>query len=130
MLVGVSLAVIGLQSFFFGCLAQIFCDYSGAARVRWTRVFRYTRTVSASLAVLVIGLGFEVALLVSYVTHGLRLPTASSSLDHLAVTGLLFMIVGFSSFCFTLLLHATGVRYGLRAAVPAPEPVAGSDRSS
>ncbi len=32
MLVGVALAIIGLQSFFFGCLAQVLCDYSGAAR--------------------------------------------------------------------------------------------------
>jgi hypothetical protein len=32
--------------------------------------------------------------------------------DYLAVTGALFMIVGFSLFCFTLVLHATGVRYG------------------
>ncbi len=128
MLVGVSLAIIGLQSFFFGCLAQVFCDYSGAARDRWTRVFRYTRSVLASLAVLAIGLAFEVVLLVWYLRHGLRLPGPSSSIDHLAVTGLLFMIVGFSSFCFTLVLHATGVRYGLRAAAPPPEPAVGAVR--
>ena len=45
MLLGLTLAVLGLQSFFFGCLAQVLSDYSGAARPRWTRVFRYTRAV-------------------------------------------------------------------------------------
>jgi hypothetical protein len=34
-------------------------------------------------------------------------------INHAAITGLLFMIFGFSTFCFTLLLHATQVRYGM-----------------
>ncbi len=114
MLVGVTLAIIGLQSFFFGCLAQVLCDYSGAARDRWTRVFPYTRSVLFGLGISAIGLGLEATLLWWYLSHGGRLPVASSALDHLAVSGLLFMIVGFSLFCFTLLLYATGVRYGLR----------------
>ncbi len=32
MLLGLTLSVLGLQSFFFGCLAQTFCDYTGRAR--------------------------------------------------------------------------------------------------
>ena len=36
----------------------------------------------------------------------------AEQLDHLGVAGLLFMIMGFQSFTFTLLLYATGVRYG------------------
>jgi len=127
MLIGVSLAVIGLQSFFFGCLAQILCDYSGASRIRWTRIFSYTRSVLVSLAILVVGLGCELSLVIWYVTHNLRLPPAPSLLDHLAVTGLLFMIAGFSSFCFTLVLHATGVRYGLRSTTPLPASQGSND---
>ena len=45
MLLGVTLAVLGLQSFYFGCLAQVLCDYTDAARARWTRIFPYTRMV-------------------------------------------------------------------------------------
>ena len=112
MLLGLTLSVLGLQSFFFGCLAQTFCDYTGRARERWLRIFRYTRSVIASLAVMFVGVGLLVALLVWYLTHDVRLPSPRSALDHLAVVGLLLVIVGFSSFCFTLLLHATGVRYG------------------
>ncbi len=112
MLVGVTLSVVGLESFFFGCLAQVMCDYSGRSRERWTRTFPYTRSVLIALGLLVVGIAMNVALLVWYFTHGRSLPPAPSLLDHLAVTGLLFDIVGFSTFCFTLLLYATGVRYG------------------
>ena len=41
-----------------------------------------------------------------------RLPPPPSWIDHLAVSGLLLLIVGFSGFVFTLLLHATGITYG------------------
>ncbi len=117
MLVGVTLSVMGLESFFFGCLAQIFCGYSRVPIDRWTRVFPYTRTVMASGVVFAAGLALVGNLLASYVSHGMVLPPPSSTADHLAVTGLLLTIVGFSVFCFTLLLHATGVRYGKDAAV-------------
>jgi hypothetical protein len=60
------------------------------------------------------GLGCLSALVVSYFRHDRRVPPPESALDHLAITGLLFMIIGFSTFCFTLVLHATEVRYGNR----------------
>ncbi len=112
MLLGVTLSVLGLFSFYFGCLAQVFCDYSGRAREKWMRVFRYTRAVLLSGVVLVAGVALEVPILVHYLTNNYQLPPPSSATDHLAVTGILFMIVGFSSFLFTLLLYSTGVRYG------------------
>jgi glycosyltransferase involved in cell wall biosynthesis len=112
MLAGVTVTVLGLQSFFFGVLAQVLCDYSGEARVRWTRVFRYTPTVLASMAVFLVGLVLAGAFVIRYLTHDFALPPPSGLLDHLAVTGTLFMIIGFSGFCFTLLLYAMGVRYG------------------
>jgi glycosyltransferase involved in cell wall biosynthesis len=114
MLLGVTLSVMGLQSFCFGVLAQVLTDYSGRSRERWTRFFRYTPTVIASIAIFLLGLGLAGALVVRYISHGFSLPPPSSLLDHLAVTGSLFMIIGFSGFCFTLLLHATGVRFGTR----------------
>ena len=112
MLAGATLAVLGLQSFFFGVLAQILCDYSGEARVRWTRRFPYTPAVLASVALFLLGLGLAGSLVVHWLANNFSLPPAGALLDHLAVTGTLFMIMGFSSFCFTLLLYATGVRYG------------------
>jgi glycosyltransferase involved in cell wall biosynthesis len=122
MLLGVTLSVLGLQSFFFGCLAQILTDYSGNARRKWTRAFRYTRAVAASAVLFVIGVSLATALVVAYLAHNLTLPPSTDVVDNLAITGLLFMISGFSLFCFTLVIHATGVRYG-------PGPDAGTDRT-
>jgi glycosyltransferase involved in cell wall biosynthesis len=111
-LFGVTFTILGLQSLFFGCIAQIICDYTGRSRRRWMAIFRYTRTVLVSLAAFLLGIGLTGALAVRYFSTGYTLPTASSMLDHLAVTGVLFVIAGFSLFCFTLLLHATGVHVG------------------
>jgi glycosyltransferase involved in cell wall biosynthesis len=112
MLIGLTLSVLGLQSIYFGCLAHVFLDYTGRARQRWRRMFRYTSAVVTSGLLFALGFALSAAVLVHYVTHGFSLPNPSSLIDHLGVVGLLFMIIGFSTFCFTLLLHATGVRYG------------------
>jgi hypothetical protein len=112
MLIGVTLCVLGLQSIYFGCLAHVFLDYTGRARERWRRVFRYTSTVIASGVLFLIGLGLSAAVVIYYFTHDFSLPDPTSTIVHLAIVGLLFMIIGFSTFCFTLLLHATEVRYG------------------
>jgi glycosyltransferase involved in cell wall biosynthesis len=112
MLVGLAFAVLGLQSIYFGCLAHIFLDYSGRARQRWRRIFQYNKAVGISATIFTIGLVLDVILAVHYFGNDFTLPGPSATVDHLGIIGLLFMIVGFSTFCFTLLLHATEVRYG------------------
>jgi glycosyltransferase involved in cell wall biosynthesis len=112
MLIGVTLSVVGLQSIYFGGLAHVFLDYTGRRRDRWQRLFQYTSTVIASGVLFLVGFILDVILGVYYVTHSFSLPDAQSTINHAAITGLLFMIFGFSTFCFTLLLHATQVRYG------------------
>jgi hypothetical protein len=112
MLLGVTLSVLGLQSFYFGCLAQVLCDYSDSARTKWMGVFRYTPTVLGATCLFILGLVMAGTLAVYYFTHGHRVPSPLAVVDHIAVTGLLFMIMSFQTFCFTLLLNATGVKYG------------------
>ena len=112
MLFGVALAVLGLNSFFFGCFAQIFCDYSGAARRRWLSVFRYTRATVMSTTLFLVGVGCGVPLIVEYFRQNFSLPPATALVDHLAVLGILFCTIGFSTFCFTLAVHATEVHFG------------------
>ena len=112
MMLGLTIAVVGLQSFFFGCLAHVFLDYTGRHRDRWRRLFRYTPSVVVSGGVFALGSILVLALVLYFVRHDYTLPTADHPILHLAVLGLLFMIVGFGTFCFTLLLHATDVRYG------------------
>jgi glycosyltransferase involved in cell wall biosynthesis len=112
MLLGVTLSLIGLQCVFFACLAQVLCDYTGNARRRWLTVFRYSRAVAASFALFVLGAVCAGALIVTYINNGLVLPAATARIDHVGLLGLFLMMSGFSVFVFTLLLHATGVRYG------------------
>lgn len=108
MLLGLTLATLGLQSIYLGILVQIFFDYSGEPTRRWFARFPYTRTVLASAAAFVVGLALNVSLGVYYLEHQFRLSTGLM-LDHLAVAGLFLMIAGFVTFAFVLLLHSTTV---------------------
>lgn len=104
-LIGLAMAVVGLQSFFLGCFGQILHDYSGDATRRWLRRFPYTRTVLLSALTFCVGLSLTGFLLDTFIRAHLRLPPLGR-VEHVAVTGLLLMILGFTTFTFTLLLHA------------------------
>jgi hypothetical protein len=103
---GVTLAILGLQSFYLGCLAQVLNDLTGDARRRWTRLFRYTRSMGWSAGALLFGMASTVPLLREYLHFGLALPAGVSTADRLAVSGLFFVIAGFMNFGFTLVIHA------------------------
>lgn len=105
MLLGMTLSLLGLQSFFLGCLAQVIYDYTGEARRRWLGLFRYTRTVAASAGMFAAGLVLASFLVRSFLESGLKLPPVGT-VHHLAVAGLLLMVAGFMTFTSTLLLHA------------------------
>lgn len=107
-LLGMTLALVGLQSFFLGCLAQLLHDYSGTARRRWLRIFPYTRSAVLSGLAILLGLVLIVILVATYIADGFRL-TQDAPL-YLAVTGLLLLIGGCMTFTSTLLLHATALR--------------------
>jgi glycosyltransferase involved in cell wall biosynthesis len=112
MFIGMVLSVIGLQSIYFGCLAHVFLDYTDRRRDRLRRLFHYTKAVVLSAVLFVIGFALDASFVVYYVRHSFLLPEPLATINYLAITGLLFMATGFSTFCFTLLLHATRVRYG------------------
>jgi glycosyltransferase involved in cell wall biosynthesis len=114
MLIGVTLAALGVQSIFFGLLAHVFLDYEGGRAQRWRQMFSYTRTVIISGAIFFVGVLLVGVLVVSFISRGFSLADPALTVNHLGVVGLLLMIIGFSTFCFTLLLHATAVRYGAR----------------
>jgi glycosyltransferase involved in cell wall biosynthesis len=106
MLAGVTLTVLGAQNFYLGCLAQVLYDATGEATARWTRVFPYNRTVALSALAFLIGLGLLAPLVVEYVQEGLALPGELGAVNHLAVLGIMLIILSFTTFTFTLLLHA------------------------
>jgi glycosyltransferase involved in cell wall biosynthesis len=112
MFIGMVLAVIGLQSIYFGCLAHVFLDYTDRRRDRLRRLFQYTNAVVLSALLFAVGFALDIAFVVYYVRNSFLLSEPLATINYLAITGLLFMATGFSTFCFTLLLHATRVRYG------------------
>ncbi len=108
MLLGMTLTLVGLQSFFFGCLAQVLHDYTGWARRRWLRVFPYSRTVLLCAVAFVVGVVLGAVLVAQWLTNGLAL--TGGRLAYGAVVGLMLIVMSFMTFTFTLLLHAAALR--------------------
>jgi len=108
MLLGMSLALLGLQSFYMGILAKVFFDYTGEVTAKWFRRFSYTRAVTLSGLVFTTGLVCTLLLTRLYFSLDYRLPE-DHPMNHLGFTGLMLMIAGFMSFTFTLILHSTAV---------------------
>ena len=108
MLLGMSLALLGLQCIYMGILSQVFFDYTGEVTAKWFRRFSYTRAVVASGVVFTLGFACAAWLVRLYFRFGLHLPEEDPA-NFLGFTGLMLMIAGFMSFTFTLILHATGV---------------------
>jgi glycosyltransferase involved in cell wall biosynthesis len=106
MLLGMTLSVAGLQSFYLGCLSQLFHDYNGRARARWLGLFRYNRSVTASAVLIMTGLGFLYPLIGEYFRDGFTLSGRVGLPHHLAILGLQLIICGSANFVFTLVLHA------------------------
>lgn len=106
MLSGIFMAVLGLQSFYIGCIAQVLCDLRGSAGNRWLRALPYTRTMILSAGLVISGVALTVPLIRLYAKQGFSLPGGGSPLNHLAVTGMLLVIIGFTTFTFNLVLHA------------------------
>ncbi len=106
MMVGATLSLIGLQSIFLGCMAETLYDPTGAAKRRWLKIFPYTRTMVLSgllfLAGSLLGLNFVNA----YVGAGFTVFESIIVTNHVAVTGLVAIMLSFLTFVSTLLLHA------------------------
>ena len=105
MLLGMTLAITGLQAFLLGCIVQVLLDYRGRARDRWLRIFPYTRTVIAAAVTVLAGCACVVPLVWYYLSHQESLSLRASLEDGLGVTGLMLIALGFSLFTFTLALH-------------------------
>jgi glycosyltransferase involved in cell wall biosynthesis len=112
MLLGMTLTLTGLQSFLLGCIAQVLFDYRGRARDRWLAVFPYTRSVIVAAVMGLAGLACVVPLILYYLSHHERLGVPASVQDRLGVVGLMLIMIGFSLFTFTLVLHGAAISTG------------------
>ena len=106
MLLGITLAILGLQSTFMGILAKSLCDYSGAQTRKWSRIFAYNRSVVLSGAGFLLGMLLPLRLVRDYFRLGFTLASVSAPPYHWAITGLWLMMSSFLLFTMTLFLHA------------------------
>jgi glycosyltransferase involved in cell wall biosynthesis len=109
MLIGMTVAIVGLQAFLLGCIAQVLFDHSGRHRARWLSIFSYTRTVIVAAVTACAGVLCGVPLVVYYFSHHGSLSLKASVQDGLAVTGLMLIAIGFSLFTFMLVLHGAAI---------------------
>jgi glycosyltransferase involved in cell wall biosynthesis len=124
-LIGVTLTVVGLQSFFSGCLAQMIYDDTGDARRRWLSFFRYNRSIAISAVTFLVGLVLTSFLVVDYVRRDFK-RVRFGTYEYMAITGLAFMIAAFMIFITTLLVHALAAR--LARSTPIERPTRAGQR--
>lgn len=110
MLLGMTLAVVGLQAALTGLIARVLYDRRGDVRRRLLARFPYDRTVGVAVLFFIVGIGFAAPLVVDYMTHGLALADPSSGTNHRAILGLMFTAFAFVTFVFTLVLHAAAIQ--------------------
>jgi len=108
-LLGVTLGVVGLQSFYLGCIVQVSYGYSPQVSRRWTRLFEFNRAMTVSGILFALGIALALPLVGSYVRDGLRLPAADAA-SRVAIAGLFLLIAAFLTFSSTLVLHASAMR--------------------
>jgi len=101
MLLGVTCATLGYSSIQIGVLARVLHGLRPRFVERMRTFVTYDRGMIASAGFMLAGLMLLGHLVYLYLKLGLNLQTIS----HPAILGLLFVILGFQTFCFTLLME-------------------------
>ena len=101
MLFGVTCTTLGYSSIQIGILARVMHGLRPALVRKTQRFMTYDRGMLISIASVIFGIILLGSLVYRYVKHGLRL----EALSHPAILGLLLLVLGFQTFCFTLLME-------------------------
>jgi glycosyltransferase involved in cell wall biosynthesis len=101
MLLGVTCTTLGYSSIQIGILARVMHRLRPRFVGRMQRFLTYDRGMIASAGFMVAGLILLGNLAYHYLKHGLQL----EAISHPAILGLLLVILGFQTFCFTLLME-------------------------
>jgi glycosyltransferase involved in cell wall biosynthesis len=101
MLLGVTCATLGYSCIQIGLLARVMHGLRPGFVDRVRNLLSYDRGMLISGSLLLLGSMLLATLVYRYVRHGLRL----ESVSHPAILGLLLIILGFQTFCFTLLME-------------------------
>ncbi|NQU60200.1 MAG: glycosyltransferase family 2 protein [Rhodospirillales bacterium] len=106
MMLGATLSLIGLQCMFLGCMAETLYDPTGEAKRKWLKVFPYTRTMVVSGVLFLAGWGLGYKFLKAFIGVGFTAIDTNITINHMAVTGMVAVMLSFVTFVSTLLLHA------------------------
>jgi glycosyltransferase involved in cell wall biosynthesis len=101
MLFGVTSATLGYSCIQIGTLARVLHGLRPLFVKRAQKLVTYDRGMLAAAVLALVGIMLLATLVYHYFSHGLRLQTIS----HPAILGLLLIILGFQTFCFTLLME-------------------------
>lgn len=101
LLFGVTCVTLGYSSIQIGILARVMHELRPRSLQRLRQVFSYNRGMFLAGGCALVGFLLLGALVYHYVTSDFRL----YEISHPAIFGLLLIIVGFQTFCFTLLLE-------------------------
>jgi hypothetical protein len=101
LLFGITCVTLGYSSIQIGVLARVMHGLRPASLKQLRRVFSYDRGMMLSGGFVLVGMILIGTLVYNYLTSDFHLFTIS----HPAIFGLLLIIVGFQTFCFTLLLE-------------------------
>jgi len=112
MLFGVTCATLGYSSIQIGILARVLHGLRPQLVRRAQKFVTYDRGMLVSAVFVLAGAILLGALVYRYLKHGLRL----EAISHPAILGLLLVILGFQTFCFTLLMEMA------KRVVSRPEP--------
>lgn len=101
MLFGVTCTTLGYSSIQIGILARVMHGLRPALVRRAQRFMTYDRGMLMAVTAVSFGVVLLGSLVYRYVKHGLRL----EAISHPAILGLLLLVLGFQTFCFTLLME-------------------------
>jgi glycosyltransferase involved in cell wall biosynthesis len=101
MLFGVTCTTLGYSSIQIGILARVMHGLRPLFVKRAQRFVTYDRGMFVAAASVLAGVMLLATLVVRYLNHGLRL----EAISHPAILGLLLIILGFQTFCFTLFME-------------------------
>jgi glycosyltransferase involved in cell wall biosynthesis len=101
MLFGVTCTTLGYSSVQIGVLARVMHGLRPLFVKRAQRFVTYDRGMLVAAASVALGVMLLATLVYRYLNHGLRL----EAISHPAILGLLLVILGFQTFCFTLLME-------------------------
>jgi hypothetical protein len=101
MLFGVTCTTLGYSSIQIGILARVMHRLRPLFVKRTLGLVTYDRGMLVAAGSVVLGVVLLGTLVYRYLKHGLRL----EAISHPAILGLLLIILGFQTFCFTLLME-------------------------